>query len=160
MKTSQKFEFIAGILAGFAGVVGMGIGVFADTSTSVVVDGAGTLVDQTAVWSDHGLDVQLIAYVTLVAVGAAAIGAGAYLNCRLGRPVGLGCIWAGTFILSLGVLLDLPAWSTTISASGVSTWNDVGIGVFLVPAAVLGLIASIAGLWAESHSGQVVSHSS
>jgi hypothetical protein len=141
-------------------VVGIGIGVFVDTSTSVVVDGAGTLVDQTAVWWDHGVDLQLITYVIMVAVGAAAIGVGAYLNSWLDRPIELGCVWAGRLILSLGVLLDLPAWSTTISVSGISTWHDVGIGVFLAPAAVLGLIASIAGLWAESHAGQALSHSS
>jgi hypothetical protein len=43
----------------------------------------------------------------------------------------------------------LPSSSTSITTTGVNTWSDAGLGIFLIPAVALGVIAAVAGLAGE-----------
>lgn len=150
---ARRIEVLSGFLAGFSGVVGLGIALFGDTRT-VVENGAVIL---SSLWS-RGLDGQEWFFVIAMAVAALLVGAAAYVHVTRGGPVAMLVIWIGTAALAIGVLVDLPESTVSTTGAGLTTLADTHVGIWLIPAAILGLVSAVSALVRHFPEGQSIVH--
>lgn len=97
-----------------------------------------------SLWSS-GAPVQLYAFVLVVAAAALAVAMGAYLRAaHVGG--GLPIVWIATLVLVATTAVTLPGNSTFVTPASLAAGipDAVGIGIYLVPAAIAALVTAIA----------------
>jgi hypothetical protein len=117
---TRQVELLCGLAAGVVGVVGWAYALFGPTYTNDV--GGHASVAQIS------LNPTSITFFVVMLLCIAGVTAGAYLHWRTGSPGGLALLWTAAVLLTVGTALGAAS-----------------VGVFLLPAALLALIASIAG---------------
>lgn len=140
---SRMTELMSGLLAATAGVTGILMATFSETRLSETTGPGRPWTDDT-VWFGHGVDLQLIIYLVSVLAAIALVAVAAYRHSRRAGRASLVALWGATLLSLALAVLDLPAWSSSLSLSGITQWNGTGIGVFILPAVFLALVASIA----------------
>ncbi len=137
----RQVEVVSGPLAGLLGLVGLTFALFGPTYRQVVVTApvsSGNGVPRTATQTEmaaslaqQGLETITIIFLLLMLLAVLGVAAGAYLHERRGAGTGILVLAISTVLLWAGVLL-----------------SAFSIGVFLLPAAVLGTVALIVGSFA------------
>ena len=121
-----RIELVCGLVAGLLGMVGMAYATFGPTYQNSE-GGTATLLQI----NGPGVLVPVLV-LTLLAVTVAA---GAYLHARVQRRAWLVTLWAAVILLALARVI-----------------TGFSIGIFLQPAAALGLISAVAGSLAGRHA--------
>jgi hypothetical protein len=121
----RRIELISGLLAGLLGVLGMAYATFGPIYRNSD-GGTATLLEVNGPWA--------LVPVLFLTVLVAAAAAGAYLDVLRRRRGGLILLWGSAVLLVLARVI-----------------TGFSIGVFLQPAAALGLISAVAGSLAGSH---------
>lgn len=131
----RRVEVVSGMLAGLLGLAGLAFATFGPTYQLVTVAVSSNGVPRTASQMERaaslaqqGLEAVTIIFLLLMLVAVLGVAAGAYLHARRGAGTGMLVLAVSTVLLGVGVLV-----------SGFS------IGVFLLPAAALGIAALLAG---------------
>lgn len=133
----RRVEVVSGMLAGLIGLAGLAFAVFGPTYqqvvTATVTSGNGipmttTRTETAASLAQQGLEAITIIFLLLMLLAVLGVAAGAYLHARQSAGTGMLVLAVSAGLLGAGVLL-----------SGFS------IGMFLLPAAILGIAALVAG---------------
>jgi hypothetical protein len=128
----RSFELTAGLAAGLLGLIGLTYALFGQTGTYITTTGtsSGSTTTTTGTTSlvEQGLHPIAMLFITLMLLCVVGVAVGAYLHSQQGRRGGLWLLWVATALLAVGVLV-----------SGLS------IGLFLLPAALLALLAACLG---------------
>ena len=139
---SRRTMFYTGIVALVLAVAGLAVALLWETNFSSTLTKVNPTWWDRTVWIGHGIDAQIAIYSIAMLVGAIIVPLGAFIY-GVGRNfLGLAAMWLGALVLAVGAILDLPAWSQ-ISLSGVTGWNQWGLGIFLLPAAIVSVLAAI-----------------
>lgn len=98
----------------------------------------------TSVWS-NGFDSNGAMYVAALVLAGLLVAAGAYMrSADIGG--GLAVLWTGVLILAFGALIALPGNTNAVLPPELltDTPDSVGIGIYMMPAALMGVFAGIA----------------
>lgn len=134
MHLARTVEWISGLAAGTTGVIVIAYVVFGPLYTTVSTDRPQPR--SVSLW-EMGLapgTVVFLAAVLLCALGSAY---GAYLHGRRHRRAGLIVLWVSAILLWTGALLSM-----------------FSIGLFLLPVAILSLIAAVAGSRVQANANE------
>jgi hypothetical protein len=151
---SSRIELGAGVLAAVAATIGLGMALFGEFNWSATVTKVNPSWMDRTIWWGHSVDSQIAVYSVVMFVAAVAVARGSYLDVVHEEFMGWIYLACGTLVLVVGAALDLPLWSR-FSISGVTGWNGIGIGLWLLPAALLALVSAVDGIWIRSQVGQL-----
>ena len=130
----SRGELVFGLISAFLGLTTLVIVLFAplysSSSSGASSDGSSTTITQghSSIWS-NGIDHRALPFLLAIFAAYVAIGLGTVLRVRLQLRLGGWMRWCGVAVAFLG------------SLAGV-----MSIGLFLLPAATLGLIAALGGV--------------
>lgn len=113
---SGRVEWIVGLVAGVAGVVGWILALLVALSIN----------------TPEGLGPRTIAFFVVMLGCIGGVTTGAYLHGRRGALGGLALLWVCTILVIVGTII-----------SGFT------VGIFFLPAAILALVASVAGSFSQ-----------
>lgn len=122
---ARRIESVGGLLAGLLGVLGLAYATFGPTYRSST-GATRNLIEM------NGPQVLAVILVLLLLIASVAVGA--YLHGTRRRGLGLVLLWVGATLLALARVI-----------------TGFSIGVFLQPAAALGLISAVAGSLSGRH---------
>lgn len=124
-------------------LVGVGFVIFGPATFTT---GTNTLVAATtSVWS-YGFDSTVAIYVVAMLLAGLLVASGVYMRSE-GIEGGLAVLWTGVLILAVGAVIALPGNTNAVLPAQLhtDTPDSVGIGIYMMPAALMGAIAGIAG---------------
>jgi len=148
-KMRRRIELGSGLLAGVLGVVGLAYAVLGATgsfqSGMSQVSSDGTIIRTTTAGTttlaEHSFSPITIAFVGIALLCVVGTVTGAYLHSRWEDRAGFVVLWTCTALLLVGSLV-----------SGFS------IGLFLLPSAVLALVAAVAGSRTRDSNDHAIRH--
>ncbi len=106
---------------------------------------------------DRGLDTGRVeVYLAVLAVAAVGISIGAYLLTRRPGPAALFVLWLSALVYLAGALMTLPGDNTAVVPGELYTGtpDSVGIGVYLVLPALIGVGVALAITLARRAAGR------
>jgi hypothetical protein len=142
---SRRVELSIGLFAAVLGLIGLGLAVFGPATYSY---GTNWLTAGPASLWDQGIDTtNVLIFLAAMILGALGIGVGAYLRSEGGGTDALALLWAGFIVLVVGAAITLSGSTAAVVPSELhtSTPDSVGIGVYLLPAALVAFVAAIIG---------------
>lgn len=154
---SRGVEISIGLFAAALGLIGLGFAVFGPATYSYGTDwlSAGSV----SLWDEGIGTANVLVFLAAMVAGALASGAGAYLRGEGGGDGALALLWVGCLALAVGAAITLPGSTTAVvpSALHTDTPDSMGIGLYLLPAALAALVAAIIGTAAhfEPHKAAV-----
>jgi hypothetical protein len=142
---SRHVEISLGLFAAVLGLIGLAFAVFDPATFSY---GTNWLTTGSVSPWDEGIDTtNVLIFLAVMIVAALGTGVGAYLRSEGEGSSALGLLWVGCNLLLVGAAITLPGSTTAVvpSVLHTTTPDSVGIGVYLLPAALVAFIAAIVG---------------